>query len=66
MQRLYVCLPSYEIGVEKGIEQGIEKGREKNQIETVVNAHIAGLAVNKIGQITGLSEKEINQILAKI
>ena len=51
-------LPSYEIGVEKGIE--------KNQIETVVNAHNAGLAVNKISQITGLSEKEINKILAKI
>ena len=50
-------LPSYEIGIEKGIE--------KNQIETVVNAQHAGLAVNKISQITGLSEKEINKILAK-
>lgn len=59
-------LPSYEIGVEKGIEQGIEQGIEKNQIETVVNAYNAGLAVNKISQITGLSEKEINKILAKI
>ncbi len=58
MKRLYVCLPSYEIFVEKGIE--------KNQIETVVNAHNAGLAVTKISQITGLSEKEINNILAKI
>ena len=48
-------LPSYEIGVERGIE--------KNQIETVVNPHNAGLAVNKISQITGLSAKEINQIL---
>jgi len=55
-------LPSYEIGIEKGIEQGIEK----NQIKTVVNVHNAGLAVNKASQITGLSEKEINKILAKI
>ena len=62
-------LPSYEIGVEKGMEKGmekgIEKGIEKNQIETVVNAHNAGIAVNKISQITGLSEKEVNKILAK-
>ena len=54
-------LPSYEIGIEKGMEQGIEK----NKIETVVNAHNAGLTVNKISQITGLTEKEINKILAK-
>ena len=67
-------LPSYEIGIERGFERGIERGIEKgfedgvekNQIQTVLKAHKAGLSVDKISQITGLSETAINQILTKI
>jgi predicted transposase/invertase (TIGR01784 family) len=54
-------LPSYEIGIEKGLEKGIIK----NQIKIVINAKKAGLDVDKIAQITGLSEKEIANILQR-
>ncbi len=53
-------LPSYDIGFEKGIEKGIEKERT-----IVVNLYKAGADMALISQGTGLSAKEIKDILSK-
>ncbi len=57
-------LPSYDIGFEKGVEKGIEKGIEKERT-IVVNLYKAGADMALISQGTGLSAKEIKDILSK-
>jgi predicted transposase/invertase (TIGR01784 family) len=47
---------------QKGEEEGLKKGKEEGKKETVVNALRAGLPVDTIVQITGLSPKEIENI----
>ncbi len=52
-----------EEGIEKGREEGIEKGREEEKVKTVLNSHKAGLDVQTISLITGLSIAEIERII---
>jgi predicted transposase/invertase (TIGR01784 family) len=64
-----------ETGIEKGIAKGIEKGIEKGKIEgklegkiegkieTILNAHVKGLDLALIANITAMSEEEVTRIL---
>ena len=57
----------FEKGIEKGREEGIEKGKKEgreegvynNKLETVKKAHVMGLPIEAIIELTGLTEAEI-------
>ncbi|EHJ02109.1 putative transposase [Clostridium sp. DL-VIII] len=49
-------------GIERGIEQGIEQGIEKKAKDTAIKAIEIGMNNEIIMELTGLSEKEINDI----
>jgi len=51
------------IGLEKGEAIGLEKGLEKWRKNIVLNSQQAGLAIETISGITGLSQEEITNIL---
>ncbi|MCL2728340.1 MAG: Rpn family recombination-promoting nuclease/putative transposase [Bacteroidales bacterium] len=53
----------WERGREKGLEKGREEGREEEKRHIVLNSHHAGLPVETISTITGLTLKEILLIL---
>ena len=50
------------IGLEKGKAIGLEKGEAKKSIEIARNSLRAGLSVEIISQITGLSQVEIESL----
>ncbi len=51
-----------DIGVERGIDIGVEKGREENILQTAIKMKAKGLNIALIAEITGLSEKEIEEL----
>ena len=51
------------IGLEKGKAIGLKKGEAENQKKVVINSHRAGLTVDTISMITGLTPDEITKIL---
>ena len=57
-------------GLEKGEEIGLEKGKELERIaknKQVISAgHKAGLIISLLAQMTGLSEKEVKEIIATL
>ena len=57
-------------GLEKGEEIGLEKGKELERIaknKQVISAgHKAGLSISLLAQMTGLSEKEVKEIIATL
>jgi len=50
-------------GMKKGLKEGETIGLAKKEIEIVINSHKAGLSVETIAAITGLTHKRINEIL---
>jgi len=50
---------------EKGIEKGMEKGMVKGLEIVVINGHNAGHSIETIATFTGLTPKEITQIIKK-
>lgn len=53
-------------GREEGIQIGHEKGREAEKIEVAKNSLKAGVSIDVIAQITGLSVDEISQLQKEI
>jgi len=53
----------WEKGLTEGHAEGLEKGREKEKQHTVLNSHRAGLSIETISIITGLTSKDILLIL---
>ncbi len=51
---------------EKGIQIGHEKGREAEKIEVAKNSLKAGVPIDVIAEITGLSIDEIKQLQEEI
>jgi predicted transposase/invertase (TIGR01784 family) len=51
------------IGEAIGLEKGKAEGKAENQIETVLNAHQAGLSLEQIQMITKLTAEQITEIL---
>ena len=51
-------------GIEQGIQQGIQQGIEKNTIEIVKKMHSENFDINIISKITGLTDKQISEILS--
>jgi predicted transposase/invertase (TIGR01784 family) len=58
---------SFDSGLHKGIEKGeaigLERGRTEEKINLITNSYQAGLPIETISTITGLSQNEIIQIL---
>ncbi len=54
----------YEEGFEEGFKIGYEKGKRK--ISMAKNLLISGIPISIISSVTGLSEKEINDIKLNI
>jgi predicted transposase/invertase (TIGR01784 family) len=54
-----------EIGLEKGVAIGLEKGRAEECEKVVINSHRAGLDIETISKITGLTHDEIIIILKR-
>ncbi len=52
----------FEKGVEKGVKQGIEQGIEKGIEKVAYNMKQAGVAIEVIMQMTGLTQAEIDQL----
>ncbi|MCL2434579.1 MAG: Rpn family recombination-promoting nuclease/putative transposase [Lentimicrobiaceae bacterium] len=52
-------------GTEKGLAEGRAEGRAEKQEIIVINSHQAGLSLEMIATITGLSVEEISKILEK-
>lgn len=50
-------------GVEKGIEKGLEKGRTETQFFMIQNMYRAGISIEKIGEVSGKTAEEIQEIL---
>ena len=53
---------SLDTAKEEGIIEGIEKGIEKGKIEIAKNMISKGIEISLISEITGLTEKEINEL----
>ncbi|MCI5132147.1 MAG: transposase, partial [Candidatus Electrothrix sp. EH2] len=51
-------------GIAQGLEQGIEKGALAQQRRTVLQAHGMGMKPKDISVLTGLTEAEVEEILA--
>ena len=51
-----------EEGIIEGMKKGIEKGIEKEKIEIAKNMISKGIEISLISEITGLTEKEINEL----
>ena len=60
----------YEEGKQEGIQEGIQKGIEKGELErakkVAKNMLIRGLDIKLISEVTGLSEKEVEEIKRKL
>ena len=54
----------YDKGLEAGISRGIQQGIEKNTIEIVKKMHSENFDINIISKITGLTDKQISEILS--
>jgi len=53
-------------GLAKGMAKGLAKGRIKERENMVINSHKAGLSLETIETITGLSANKVSKIIAKI
>lgn len=51
-----------EEGIKKGIKKGKEEGREEEKIQIIIKGFKEGLSVSVISKLTGLSEKQIEEI----
>ncbi len=54
-----------KVGQEQGRQEGIQIGHEKGKIEVAKNSLKAGVSIDVIAQITGLSHSEILQLREK-
>ena len=52
-----------EAGISQGIQQGISQGSQQKAIETAKNMLTFGDSIEKISQVTGLSEEEIKSLI---
>ena len=52
-----------EAGISQGIQQGISQGAQQKAIETAKNMLTFGDSIEKISQVTGLSEEEIKSLI---
>ena len=50
-------------GISQGIQQGISQGAQQKAIETAKNMLTFGDSIEKISQVTGLSEEEIKSLI---
>jgi predicted transposase/invertase (TIGR01784 family) len=55
-------LEGIDEGIEKGIQQGIEQGIEKGILLTAKNMQQAGIDINLIAQVTGLSLQQLQSL----
>ncbi|MBQ7906048.1 MAG: hypothetical protein IJ361_09875 [Spirochaetaceae bacterium] len=53
----------YSAGLSDGISQGISQGSQQKAIETAKNMLTFGDSIEKISQVTGLSEEEIKSLI---
>uniref|UniRef100_UPI0037BF85F5 hypothetical protein n=1 Tax=Candidatus Wolbachia massiliensis TaxID=1845000 RepID=UPI0037BF85F5 len=51
-----------EMGIQIGQERGKAEGRKEEKIEVAKNSLKAGMSIDVIAQITGLSHNEIKQL----
>ena len=54
------------IGLEKGEVIGIEKGKTINQREVIANGHKAGVSVEIMAMMTGLTQEEVRKIIEEL
>ena len=59
MSALSIIDDSLEKGLEKGRVEGLEKGKIEKTIEIIHNSHRAGIPIETIATITGLTPEEI-------
>jgi len=52
-----------EQGIKQGLKQGLEQGELRSQVKFVVNSYRIGLPVSTIGEVTGLTDDEIMELL---
>lgn len=50
-------------GRAEGIEKGVEKGRTETQFFMIQNMYRAGISIEKIGEVSGKTAEEIQEIL---
>lgn len=55
-----------EEGLKQGLEQGLEQGKNEKSIEIAKNMLEKNMAIEVISEITGLTEKEIEQLKKEI
>ncbi|MEZ5045265.1 MAG: Rpn family recombination-promoting nuclease/putative transposase [Saprospiraceae bacterium] len=55
-----------EKGIKQGMEQGIEKGIEQTKKEVIKKGLNAGLSISLLGELTGLSEEEVLEVIRSI
>ncbi|MCJ7475730.1 MAG: Rpn family recombination-promoting nuclease/putative transposase, partial [Wolbachia endosymbiont of Homalodisca vitripennis] len=55
-----------KVGQEKGRQEGIQIGHQKGKIEIAKNSLKAGVSIDVISEITGLSVDEIKQLQEEI
>lgn len=55
----------YQEGLEQGVKQGLEQGEKKGIEQVALNMLQANIALEKISDLTGLSEAEINKLSDK-
>ena len=53
-------------GIEIGIEIGIEKGEIKNQKKVIANSHRAGVSIEMMATITGLTIEQVRKIIEEL
>ena len=52
-----------KFGIEEGKRSGIKEGNKAAQLSIIQNLLNSGMKIDEISKITGLSQKEINNLL---
>ena len=55
-----------EQGIEQGIGQGIKKGQKESRLEIAKNMLKEKMSIDLISKLTGLKEKELDNLLKEI
>lgn len=50
-------------GIEQGIDQGIKQGTEQERIKIIKQVYAQKLEIEKIAEIMGVAEEEVNKII---
>ena len=52
-----------KFGIEEGKRSGIKEGKKAAQLSIIQNLLNSGMKIDEISKVTGLSQKEINNLL---